>query len=126
MNIKLLRLVPQILAVVLTMFGMAACSATASAPTDTSTKASEPQSEELNPNNADGYVERGNICHEEGKKTNAISNFYKAIELNPKLATAYVGRGNVYYDQGEKTKAIKDYSKAIELNPNYADATVGV
>ena len=58
MNIKLLRLVPQILAVVLTMFGMAACSATASAPTDTSTKASEPQSEELNPNNADGYVER--------------------------------------------------------------------
>lgn len=111
MNIQPLQLVRQVMAVVLTMFWMAACSVTTASAPDTSIQASRPESKELNLKNAEAYYKRGFSYYVQGETTKAINDYSKAIELNPNYADAYENRGQLYYIVGEKTKAIADYSR---------------
>lgn len=73
---------------------------------------------ELNPNDANAYLNRGNAYGNLGQYDQAIKNYDKAIELNPNDANAYVGRSNAYYHLGQKERAIQDSNKVIELDPN--------
>ncbi len=77
---------------------------------------------DLNPDNADAYINRGAAYIKEGKHDLAIENCNKAIQLHPDYALTYSNRGVAYDEKGEHDLAISDYDKAIELKPNYADA----
>ena len=77
---------------------------------------------DLNPDNADAYINRGAAYIKEGKHDLAIENCNKAIQLRPDYALTYSNRGVAYDKKDEHDLAISDYDKAIELKPNYADA----
>ncbi len=57
----------------------------------------------------------------EGKCTEAVTAFQRAIELDPKDATSHNGLGNVYAALGRTDEAIAAFQCAIELDPK--DAT---
>ena len=77
---------------------------------------------DLNPDNADAYINRGAAYIKGGKHDLAIENCNKAIQLRPNYALTYNNRGVAYDEKCEHDRAISDYDKAIELKPNYADA----
>lgn len=67
------------------------------------------------------YTGRGYYYLEEGKHTQALADFDKALEINPKNSRALYNRGNIFFDTGDYEKAIRDYSNALDLkliNPN--------
>nr|WP_019499968.1 serine/threonine-protein kinase [Pseudanabaena sp. PCC 6802] len=74
----------------------------------------------LDPNFANGYIDRGNARNDLGDKQGAIADYSKAIELDSRYADAYINRGNIRSELGDKQGANTDYSKAIESDPNYA------
>ena len=77
---------------------------------------------ELNPNNADVYLNRGSVYHELQKYNEAIRDYTRVLELDSNYAYAYNNRGNAYKNLGKYDDAIRDYTCAVELKPNYAIA----
>ena len=77
---------------------------------------------EINPRDADAYLNRGFAYGNKGLYDKAISDFSKATEINPRYAEAYNNRGFTYYKKGQHDKAISDYSKALEINPRHGRA----
>ena len=73
---------------------------------------------ELNPNDGNAYLNRGNTYNNLKKYDKAIEDYSKVIELNHNDGNAYFNRGNTYNNLKKYDKAIEDYSKVIELNPN--------
>ena len=69
---------------------------------------------------AEEYFNHGVVSYGQGKLSQAISDYTKAIELNPNYVGAYCNRGSSYDDQGNYTQAISDFNKAIEINPKFA------
>lgn len=76
----------------------------------------------LDPNFANGYIDRGNVRDDLNDKQGAIADYSKAIELDSRYADAYYSRGIVRNGLNDKQGAIADYSKAIELDPAYVNA----
>ncbi len=72
---------------------------------------------ELDPSNANFYVNRGNLLKASGEADGAIRDYSKAIELKPDHLNAYINRGVAYNDKQDREKAIADYTKAIEIDP---------
>ena len=77
-----------------------------------------------NPNDANGYIKRGEANIDKGYYYRAISDCTKAIKLDPDNALAYKVRGDAHYGDDDYDKAIADYTKAIELDPDFADAYI--
>ena len=75
---------------------------------------------ELNPLNADAYINRGAAYQNKNNFDLAIQDFNTATQLKPDDAIVYYNFGVVYSKKGEVDTAIKNYDRAIELNPNYA------
>lgn len=80
---------------------------------------------ELNPDNAEYYYNRGNVCRYVGNYEQAISDFDKAIEINPIYVEAYNKRGLTNYMLKNYAEAVFDFSKAIKIDPNSYDSYVG-
>ena len=59
---------------------------------------------ELNPKDADAYINRGFVYDKKGQYDQAISNFTKALEINPKYAEAYCNRGIAYGKKGNTVR----------------------
>jgi len=72
----------------------------------------------LNPKDAEGYLNRGNIRGHNGDTNGAIADFGRAIELDSKLPGAYYSRGVARRDKRDFDGAIADFNRAIELKPN--------
>jgi tetratricopeptide (TPR) repeat protein len=72
---------------------------------------------ELNPDDADNYINRGRVNSDLGDYQAAIADYDRAIELNPNFV-AYCNRGAVKSDLGDYQGAIADYDEAIELEPS--------
>ena len=77
---------------------------------------------DLNPDNADIYINRGAAYSKKGNYDFAIDDCNKAIQLYPSYPLAYSNRGNAYNSKGEYDFAITDLERAIELKPDYAEA----
>ena len=77
---------------------------------------------EVDPKNAEAYIERGYIYMKRGDWPEALADFNKVIELNPDIAEVYVDRGDLFIKKKENDKALKDFSKAIDLDSSYIQA----
>ncbi|MEO6863766.1 MAG: tetratricopeptide repeat protein, partial [Microcoleus sp.] len=89
------RLIPQIMAAALTLFGVVACATTASTP------ATQTQI-----NDANAYYSQGLARANQGDLKGAVDDFSKAISLKPDYADAYFKRANAKYDLGKKAEAL--------------------
>jgi tetratricopeptide (TPR) repeat protein len=72
----------------------------------------------LDPDNAEGYLERGIAYDSKGDYDRAIADYNQAIRLNPDYYTAYNNRGDAYGGKGDYDRAIADYNQVIRLNPD--------
>lgn len=70
--------------------------------------------------NTESLYAKGTTLLKEGKYSEAIECFDKAIAIDPKYAPAWGNKGSVLLVQEKYSEAIECYDKAIALDPNYA------
>jgi tetratricopeptide (TPR) repeat protein len=73
---------------------------------------------ELNPNNANPYINLGSILQEKWQIDEAIKNYKIALSLRPNDAVANYNIASAFHKIGQVDKAIAFYNKALQLNPN--------
>jgi len=76
----------------------------------------------LNPNQAEGYLQRAHARAAIGEDSRALEDYTQAIALNADLAEAYGGRSWVRYRLGDYQGVVSDYDKTMQLNPGLAQA----
>ena len=59
----------------------------------------------------------------EGRLTEAINHFSKAVEINPKFELAHLNLGVALSRQGKIDEAIRSYTRALQLKPDYVVLT---
>ena len=69
------------------------------------------------PQDAQGFNDRGNRYSRNGVYDQAIADYTKAIEMDVTFADAYFNRGVSHYELGLYQEAIEDLTRAIDLNP---------
>ena len=99
---------------------------------------------DLEPSNAAGYFNLGNLLYQQQKYEEASTNYRKAIQIKPNFAEAYYNLGNllqrkpgvteshyqigfvldrsVLNEQSNYEEAIAAYQEAIQIKPDYAEA----
>lgn len=77
---------------------------------------------ELDPNNADAWVNRGNVLFILDEREEAIVCYDKAIKINPDHAEAYYNKGSVLNLLSRFKEALDAFDKAVELDPDNKDA----
>lgn len=85
-------------------------------------KASIEQAIKLDAENADAYLNLGNVCRALGQHQQALSNYEKAISINPEFAEALNNLGVLLSDFGRHELALSNYDQAINVNPGFCDA----
>ncbi len=70
---------------------------------------------ELNPENADTYNNRGNLCKAKGKYEEAEKDYNKTIKLKPRYKEAYHNLGVVKIKLSKFTNAIYYFTLAISI-----------
>jgi len=63
------------------------------------------------------FVLQGRRFFENGKNSEAIAAFQKALEINQNEADAHLGLGDVYGETGKKQEAKSEYQKYLDLKP---------
>lgn len=74
---------------------------------------------ELQPNDPDLYVNRGNMFVRMGRFDEAILEFSSALSLRPKCSISFNGRAYARSSVGQVNEAIADYWSAIEIDNDY-------
>jgi Tfp pilus assembly protein PilF len=69
---------------------------------------------------AEGYL--GLALADQGKMTEAIQRYERALLLNPDNTDAQINLGNGLVSQGNLTEAIQHYERALQLEPDSPDA----
>lgn len=72
---------------------------------------------QLDPQQAGGYLGRGNTFNILGRYEEAVADYNTAIGIDPNQAEAYANRAIAYDRLKEYEKAIADYEKCLALNP---------
>jgi tetratricopeptide (TPR) repeat protein len=73
---------------------------------------------ELDPENVEAYMVRGELFTIIDRKKRALADFTKAIYLQPNDFRPYYFRGETYFSYGDSQSALEDLNKAIELAPD--------
>lgn len=68
------------------------------------------------------YIFRGESYLKDGKPTEAIANYNKAIKVNPNNVEAYASRGAANYFAGNLDAAIEDFVLVINNQPYRSEA----
>jgi protein O-GlcNAc transferase len=71
---------------------------------------------------AEGHVDEGNACKDQGRLDDAIARYRRALTAAPDYAAAYLNLGGALLDQGERPEAILCFRKALVLAPELAEA----
>ena len=86
--------------------------------TDSGTLVDSDSIELRDPEDAEGYIQRGQRNLENDNYDEAISDFCKAIELSPDESKPYRARGNAYVQNEEFDLALADFEMALEIEPD--------
>lgn len=76
----------------------------------------------LDPKNAEGYYNLGNLYLTIGKPDKAAEEYKQAILLNPKYVKAYGNLAVTFARLNRPAEAIENFTKVTELEPNNIDA----
>ena len=76
----------------------------------------------IQPQNADLYIQKGNILLDMGKSEEAKENYRRAIQLDPNNASAHYNLGVVLHLEGNTERAIDEYQRAIKLRDTHFPA----
>ena len=79
---------------------------------------------ELQPDNIDALILRGDAYSQLGQAGRALVDLNRAVADAPDNAQAVLHRGVAQGRRGEDRLALADYDQAIKLNPRYVDALV--
>jgi len=71
-----------------------------------------------NPDDAQPYLQRGELFALRGERDRAIEDLDRAIVLDPKSATGFIERSELNAAKGDADRAITDANRAIRLEPN--------
>lgn len=63
------------------------------------------------------YVARANGYVKDGKPTQAVEAYNRAVVLNPRNLDAYEGRGAAYYFKGQFELAQQDFERVLQADP---------
>lgn len=72
---------------------------------------------EMNPDDDNGYRNRGHVYFDIGEKEKAIADLNMAVKLNPSYQNIYE-RGHMFGSIGKHDKALADFNKLVEMDPN--------
>ena len=73
---------------------------------------------ELDPENFEAHITRGNILRLDGKLSQALADYSKAVEIHPDDRTYYI-RGQMYLEMKFFNRAVEDLTRSAELRPDY-------
>jgi tetratricopeptide (TPR) repeat protein len=76
----------------------------------------------LNPNSSMVHNSLGSVFFQQGRLSDAISQFQEALEIKPDSADAHNNLGTCLFFQGRMNEAITHYQKAVEIKPDFAHA----
>jgi tetratricopeptide (TPR) repeat protein len=80
----------------------------------------------INPNDADLYIDLGNMAAVRGDLQEAKADYDKALELGTSGAyVAYNNLGAVALDQGNYDQAVTYFNQSLKARPNYSHALLG-
>ena len=74
------------------------------------------------PNDAFGYINRGNIQYAAKDYKKAIEDYNQALTIDQYSADAYLKRGNGNFILGDKSRALLDYMSAVKIKPDMSEA----
>ena len=74
------------------------------------------------PDYAMAYSNQGKKLQDEGKMTEAIQMYEKALEIDPRTVEAVFNIGQIHDQHGRTKEAFRQYYKALEIDPNFAQA----
>jgi tetratricopeptide (TPR) repeat protein len=81
---------------------------------------------EIDPNDVQAYIGRGDVYSRRGEHQKAMADYNKVIDLKDvnknDMAEVYINRGYIYFRKGEYQSVIDALDKAICLQPNNARA----
>ncbi|MBV6403349.1 MAG: tetratricopeptide repeat protein [Flavobacteriales bacterium] len=82
---------------------------------------------ELNPNDADAHVLRGDLLMARGSfdASEAVAAYKRAAELMPTAARPVARKARMYYRAKNHEAAIAEFDRAIAIDPSYAPAYSG-
>ena len=79
---------------------------------------------ELDPRDAEAYINRGWTKAKLGQHFAAIIDYDKVLELDPDYALAYVGRGIAQYQRDHPLEAEQDILTAYQLAEQVSDTNL--
>ena len=81
--------------------------------------------ENLDSNNADGLILKGNSLKRLGQYEKAIETYKITIENDPNFTEGWFRSGHALSSNDQHDLAIQHFDQAIKIDPNYADAYIG-
>ncbi len=79
---------------------------------------------EIDPNNPEIYITRGDISDGKGNIGIALDDYDKAVSVGPKNVTAYIKRGKANVKMTFMDKALEDFNTALKLDPENGKAYI--
>src|SRR5262245_37104414 len=76
----------------------------------------------LDPNNMDGYLNRGSAYIQARQYELGLSDYSHVIRLHPETVEAWYNRGTAFVLLGQNDAGIADLNEAIRLKPQFARA----
>ena len=77
---------------------------------------------QVDPDQAEVYVNMGIALRAQGRAGEAAACYKQAIQLKPEFVEAYYNLANVLKDQGRLAEAVEDYEQAVRLRPEFPQA----
>ena len=78
----------------------------------------------LDSNHPHLYTNFGSLLREQGKISDAIVMYERAVECDPKFNIALANLGSTLKDKGDAPRAAYYYQKALDVDPNFVDVAL--
>jgi len=77
---------------------------------------------QVDPDQAEVYVNMGIALRAQGRAGEAAACYKQAIQLKPEFVEAYYNLANVLKEQGRFAEAVENYEQAVRLRPEFSQA----